>query len=69
MSLVYIPRLTLKDRLSEEVVHGAMSGPTSYLSGVEEDELVKFLLTYTNIGIPKTRVKVVGIVRKAAIKK
>ena len=46
-----------------------MSGPTSYLSGVEEDELVKFLLTYTNIGIPKTRVKVVGIVRKDSMVK
>ena len=51
-----VPRSTLKDRLSGKVVHGARSGPTPYLSGVEEDELVKFLLTSTDIGLPKTRV-------------
>ena len=50
-----VPRSTLKDRLSEKVVDGARSGPTPYLSGVEEDELVKFLLTSTDIGLPKTR--------------
>jgi len=64
-----VPRLTLKDRLSGKVVHGARSGPTPYLSGVEENELVKFLLTSTDIGLPKTRVEVIDIVQKAVIKK
>ena len=64
-----IPRSTLKDRLSGKVVHGARSGPSPYLSSVEEDELVKFLLTCTDIGLPKTRMEVIGLVRKAVIKK
>ena len=63
-----VPRTTLKDRLSGKVVHGTRSGPAPYLSGVE-DELVKFLLTCADIGLPKTRVEVLGIVRKAVIKK
>ena len=50
-----VPRSTLKDRLSGKVVHGTKSGPTPYLSGVEEDELVNFLLTSTDICLPKTR--------------
>ena len=53
-----VPRLTIKDRLSGKVVHGTRSGPTPYLSGVEKDKLVKFLLTSTDIGLPKTRVEV-----------
>ena len=40
-----VPRTTLKDRHSGKVVHGTKSGPTLYLSGEEEDELAKFLLT------------------------
>ena len=64
-----IPRSTLKDRLLGKVVHGARSGPSPYLSSVEEDELVKFLLTCTDIGLPKTRMEVIGLVTKAVIKK
>ena len=65
-----VPRSTLKDRLSRKVVHGARSGPTPYLPGVEKDELVKFMLSSTtDIGLPKTRVEVIDIVRKAVIKK
>ena len=30
-----VPGLTLKDRLSRKVVHGARSGPIPYLSGVQ----------------------------------
>ncbi len=64
-----VPRTTLKDRLAGRVEHGARSGPTPYLSGVEEDELQKFLFTCSDIGVPKTRVEVMDIVRKAVIKK
>ena len=42
---------------------------TPYLSGVEEDELAKFHLTTADIGLPKTRNDVIGIVRQAVIKK
>ena len=63
-----VPRLTLEDRLSTKVVHGARSEPIPYLSGVQQNKIVKFLL-YTNIGLPKSRVKVIGIVQKAVIKK
>ena len=62
-------RTTLKDRLSGKVVHGAKSGPSPYLSGIEVDELVKFLLTCADIGLTKTRNEVISIVRKAVIKK
>lgn len=64
-----VPRSTLKDRLSGKVVHGARSGPIPYLSSAEEDELTRFLLTCTDIGLPKTRMEVVGLVRKAVTKK
>ena len=47
-----IPRSTLKDRLSGKVVHGARSGPSPC---IEEDELVNFLLTCTDIGLPKNK--------------
>ena len=54
-----IPRSTLKDRLSGNV-HGAKPLPLS----IEEDEVVKFLLTCTDIGLPKTRMEVIGFVRE-----
>ncbi len=56
-----VPRTTLNDRLAGRVEHGARSGPTPYLSGVEEDELQKFLFTCSDIGVPKTRVEVMDI--------
>ena len=62
-------RSTLKDRLSGKVVHGARSGPGPYLSSTEEDELMKILLTCTDIGLPKTRMEVIALVRKVVIKK
>lgn len=64
-----VPRSTLKDRISGKVVHGARSGPSPYLSSVEEDELAKFLLTCTDIGLPKTKMEVIGLVKKAVTKK
>ena len=63
-----VPRLTPKDRLLGKVVHGTKSGPTPYLPGAEEDNLVMFLLTCTDISLPKTRVEVIGIVWKVVIK-
>ena len=64
-----VPRSMLKDRLSGKVVHGTRSGPSPYLSSIEEDELMKFLLTCTDIGLPKTRMEVIDLVRNVVIKK
>ena len=44
-----VPRSTPKDELSGKVVHGARSGPTPYLSGVEEDKLVKILSLHPGV--------------------
>ena len=53
-----VPTTTLKDRFSGRVTHGARSGPIPYLSGVEEDELQKFVYLCW-IGLPRTRVEVI----------
>jgi len=62
-----VPRTTLKDKLSGR--HGSKSGPQPYLSYEEEDELVSFLFKSAEIGYPKTKDEVIGIVRKAIQKK
>ena len=41
---------TLHDRLTGKVMFGSVSGPTKYLSDVEEKELVQFLLGCSSIG-------------------
>ena len=41
---------TLHDRLTGKVMFGSVSGPTKYLSDVEEEELVQFLLGCSSIG-------------------
>lgn len=58
-----VPRTTLKDRVSGKVVHGSKSGPPPYLTKEEETELAEFLRTSAEIGYPKTRDDVIGIVR------
>ena len=62
-----VPRTTLKDRLSGR--HGSKSGLQPYLSYEEEEELVSFLFKSAEIGYPKTKDEVIGIVRKAIEKK
>ncbi len=64
-----VPRTTLKDRISERVRHGTKSGPAPYLTPEEEQELREFLETSARIGYPKTRIEVLGIVRKTLEKK
>ena len=59
-----IPRTTLKDRTSGRVTHGDLSGPQPYLSVQEEQELYKFLVDCAQIGYPKTRMDVFGIMKK-----
>ena len=62
-----IPRSTLKDRVSAK--HSAKSGPQPYLSYEEEEELVAYLVKCAEIGYPKTKDEVIGIVRQALHKK
>lgn len=59
-----VPVTTLKDRVSGRVQHGSKSGKTPYLSLEEEEELVDYIVTCSNIGYPKTRDEIIGIVRK-----
>ena len=51
-----VPKSTLGDRMSGRVVPCSTSGPKTYLSPVEETELVKFLLRCAAIGDPKSHV-------------
>ncbi len=57
-----VPRTTLKDRISGRVIHGTNSGPKPYLTRVEEEELVRFLLQCARQGYGKTRGEVLQIV-------
>ena len=59
-----IPRTTLKDRVAGRVQHGCKSGRSPYLTQEEEQELVDYLITCSDIGYPKKRDEVIGIVRK-----
>ena len=59
-----IPKSTLGDRISGRVLPGATSGPSSYLSSIEEEELVNFLCRVTQIGHGRTRSEVIGIVER-----
>ncbi len=58
-----VPKSTLGDRISGRVEPGAVSGPPKYLSAMEEDELVRFLLRCSIIGYPKTRKEVLCLVQ------
>lgn len=62
-----IPRSTLKDRVSAR--HGTKSGPQPYLSYEEEQELARYLVKCAEIGYPKTKDEVIGIVRQTLHKK
>jgi transposase len=45
-----VPRSTLHDKVSGKTAEDARSGPQSYLSLEEEEELTSFLLQAANIG-------------------
>jgi len=60
-----VPKATLSDRLSGRVTHGCKSGKAPYLTMEEEKELHDWLILCANIGYPKRRDDVLGIVRKA----
>ncbi len=57
-----VPKLTLKDRISERVMHGVSPWPARYLSTEEEALLADYLLKSSDIGYSKTRRDVCCIV-------
>ncbi len=59
-----VPKSTLGDRISGRVLSGATSGPPSYLTSVEEEELVTFLCRVAQIGHGRTRQEVIAIVER-----
>ena len=67
-----VPRTTLRDRISGNVVHGTIMGTKPYLSADEERELVDFLVKCSEAGYGKTRGDVlqcvVTIVQKKGLK-
>ena len=48
--LYNVPKSTLQDRLTGRVAFGSKSGPESYLSASEEEELVAFIENCSDIG-------------------
>lgn len=62
--LYQVPKSTLGDRISGRVLPGATSGPPSYLTCEEEEELVNFLCRVAQIGHGRTRLEVIAIVER-----
>ncbi len=60
---------TLRDWITGRVRHGAKSGPASYLSTREEDQLAEFLITSSKARYGKSRKQVMGIAHKVANEK
>ena len=59
-----VPKSTLGDRISGRVLPGAKSGPNTYLSSEEEEELVNFLCRTALVGHARTRKEVLAIVNR-----
>ena len=62
--LYNIPRSTLSDKVLGKVPLKARSGPPTYLSTDEEEELTSFLLQMAKIGYPNTRKQVIALVQQ-----
>ena len=59
-----VPKSTLGDRISGRVLPGTTSGPPTYLTCEEEEELVTFLCRAAQIGHGRTRQEVITIVEQ-----
>ena len=59
-----VPRSTLHDRVIGKVQHGKKSGPSTYLSYAEEEELAIFLKKCADIGYPRTKTEVLVIIQQ-----
>ena len=56
-----VPKSSLGDRISGRVVVDATSGPSTYLSPRDEEELVTFLTRCASIGYAKSRKEVLAV--------
>ena len=59
-----VPKSTLGDRVSGKVARSAKPGPPTYLTRLEEEELASFLICCAEIGFPRTRNQVLGLVQQ-----
>lgn len=64
-----VPKTTLLDRTSGQVIHGVKPGPRPYLSPSEEKELGTFLKECAKVGVGKTRKDVLNIAQSVAQEK
>ena len=62
--LYSVPKSTLSDKVLGKVPMRARSGPSSYLTIEEEEELTSFLLEMAKIGYALTRKEVIAIVQR-----
>ena len=59
-----VPKSTLSDRVSGQVLFNTHSGPTRYLTDDDEEELVSFLTGLARMGYAKTKKEVVPIMEE-----
>ena len=59
-----VPKSTLDHRVSRWVQVGAMSGPTKYLTPLEENELSRFLSCCCQIGYAHSKLEVLALVQQ-----
>ena len=64
-----VPKSTLHDRISGNVIHGDKPGPDQLLTPVEEEELSNFLMEVAQAGYGKTRKEVRHIAGRVAVDK
>ena len=61
-----VPRQTLGDRVSGQVVNGTKPGPKPFLMSVEEKELSNFLVDIAKAGYGKTMKQIMGLAESVA---
>ena len=59
-----VPKSTLGDQVSGKVCINAKPGPSMYLTQFEEDELTSFLIRCSEIGFPRSRNQILGLVQQ-----
>ena len=59
-----VSKSTLGDRVSGKVKEDCKPGPPPYLTCLEEEELASFLIRCAEIGFPRTRTQVLGLVQQ-----
>ena len=64
-----VPKSTLHDRISGNVIHGDKPGPDQLLTPVKEEELSNFLMEVAKAGYGKTRKEVRQIAVRVAVDK